>query len=62
MKYGKLVRIKTKEKTFIDRIGLVLDSMDMNTGYTWYEVMIDNERYWFDEIDLEVIDEDRRPD
>jgi len=62
VKYGKLVRIKTKEKTFIDRIGLVLDSMDMNTGYTWYEVMIDNERYWFDEIDLEVIDEDRRPD
>ena len=62
MNCGKLVRIKTKEKTFIDRIGLVLDSIEMNTGYIWYEVMLDNERYWFDEIDLEVINEDRRPD
>tara|TARA_Y100001937_G_scaffold114212_1_gene163714 strand:+ start:52 stop:231 length:180 start_codon:yes stop_codon:yes gene_type:complete len=59
VKYNKLVRIKTKEKTFQGKIGIVLDSMEMNSGYIWYEVMFDNERHWFDEINLEVIDEGR---
>jgi len=57
--HGELVKIKAKEKVFTDQIGLILDSMEMTTGFIWYEVMIDNERHWFDEVDLEVISANR---
>ena len=59
MKHGALVKIRSKEKIFIDKVGLILDSMEMPDGYAWYEVMIENERHWFDEIHLEVLNEDR---
>ena len=58
MKHGELVKIK-KPQTFANKIGLILDSVEMNSGFLWYEVMIDNERHWFDEINLEVVHENR---
>ena len=58
MKHGELVKIK-REQIFTDKIGIILDSAEMSSGFFWYEVMIDNERHWFDEVHLEVIREDR---
>lgn len=55
VKHGELVKIKTQSSGLINKVGIVLDSIEMNTGFLWCEVMIDNERHWFDEIDLEVI-------
>lgn len=60
VKHGELVKINTTSiPGIVDKVGLVLDSVEMNTGFLWYEVMIDNERHWFNELDLEVISENR---
>ena len=65
MVLGELVRIKNITTRHIGsapykgRVGIVLDSVEMETGFLMYEVLIDNMCLWFDDIDLENIHEDR---
>jgi hypothetical protein len=40
-------------------MGVILDAMDLPTGYSMYEVLIENEAHWVDDIDIETVNESR---
>lgn len=40
-------------------IGLIIDVMEMDDGFFEYEVQFTEERYWFTDLELEVISESR---
>ena len=41
------------------KVGVILDEMEMNTGFSMYEVLIDGQPHWFEDLDIEEISEDR---
>lgn len=36
--------------------GLILDQMEMKDGFFMYEVLVNNEIGWFDEMELKKVD------
>ena len=59
MSIGDLVRVSSHEKAHSGKVGIVIDAVDLPDGYTMYEVLIEQSKDWFDDIDLELISESR---
>jgi hypothetical protein len=59
IKIGDLIRIRSHEKCLSGKMGVILDAMDLPTGYSMYEVLIENEAHWVDDIDIETVNESR---
>ena len=60
MKRGDLVRVQTFDFTFDDRVGIVLEWVRTGgtEGTVWEVLYPDNTEYW-DENDLEIVNESR---
>jgi hypothetical protein len=54
IKIGSLVKVKHPGYPNHDRIGLVTDSLEDNDGFDNFEVVFDNDRGWY--ADLELIE------
>ena len=55
MKIGSLIRVRAHEKYLYGKVGVILDTVELRTGFLMYEILIEGETEWFDDIDLEVI-------
>jgi hypothetical protein len=51
---GDLVRTKSKDDN--DRIGIVSDCLDHDSGHFYFEVIFETDRGWFGDLELEKID------
>tara|TARA_B100000700_G_C14450151_1_gene581210 strand:- start:14 stop:202 length:189 start_codon:yes stop_codon:yes gene_type:complete len=60
MKLGDLVRVRKNNEYFMNKVGVVLDFVEDNSGFFMYEILIEGRPEWFSDIDLEAVDEDRR--
>lgn len=60
MKLGDLVRVRKSNEYFMNKVGVVLDFVEDNSGFFMYEILIEGRPEWFSDIDLEAVDEDRR--
>jgi hypothetical protein len=66
---GSLVRIKhiapnpapgLESPSLADRVGIVTDILEMADGFYQYEVVYSSDRGWFDNLQLDVIDDESR--
>jgi len=55
MKIGSLVRVRAHEKYLSGKMGIILDTVELRNGFSMYEILIEGEAEWFDDIDLEAI-------
>ena len=39
-------------------IGIVIDEMEMDDGFFMFEVLIENDVYWFDSIELKLLEKE----
>ena len=53
----KVVHIKDCSKHLLGQMGIVIDALDMSSGYTMYEVLIDGTPEWIDDVHLEKLTE-----
>ena len=60
MKLGDLVSVRKNNEYFMNKVGVVLDFVEDNSGFFMYEILIEGRPEWFSDIDLEAVDEDRR--
>ena len=56
---GDLIRVRSHEKYFSGKMGIVLDTLVLPDGFTMYEILIEGNTDWFNDIDLEMLSEDR---
>lgn len=52
IKIGSLVRVKLSGYPNHDRIGLVTDCLEDNDGFDNFEVVFDNDRGWYQDLEL----------
>jgi hypothetical protein len=57
MSIGDLVRVRSHEKYHSGKMGIIIDALDLPDGFTMYEVLIEKNVGWFDDIDLELLGE-----
>jgi len=56
MKIGDGVRTRDSARLCVgDEIGLIVDTLEMDDGFTEYEVTFADDRGWFSDLELEVI-------
>ena len=56
MKIGDLVRIRSKELV-CEKIGIIIDEFEDQSGFFTFEVFYGDEPEWWEDINLEKIDE-----
>ena len=59
IKIGDLVRVRSHEKCLSGKMGVVLDAMNLPSGFSMYEILVENEAHWVDDIDIETVNESR---
>ena len=50
--------IRQFHKDLSDCIGIVIDEMEMEDGFFMFEVLIGNEIFWLDSIELELMEKE----
>ena len=58
---GQLVKVRmsSKPQNLAGKMGVILDEMEMNTGFSMYEVLIDGQPHWLEDLDIERLHENR---
>tara|TARA_B100000700_G_scaffold331073_1_gene461186 strand:- start:4957 stop:5136 length:180 start_codon:yes stop_codon:yes gene_type:complete len=57
---GQLVVVRLPDQSGLaGKIGVVLDEMEMSTGFSMYEILIDGTAYWLEDLDLGAVFESR---
>ena len=60
MKVGDAIKVKRPLVTVPGHtIGLIVDVIEADDGYAWYEVEFADDRGWFSDLELEAVNESR---
>lgn len=59
IKIGDLVRVVRVASLSFDELGMVTDMLEGTDGFCDYEVVFPNDRGWFQDVELRVINESR---
>ena len=59
MEIGDLVRVRKSQEVFSGKVGIIVDQVENQSGFLMCEVLIEGYPHWFNDIDLQVVNEDR---
>ena len=62
MKVGDVVKLNKhimEKRNFSEKIGVIVDALERDDGFSHFEVVFGQHREWFNDLELEVVSESR---